>query len=178
MLELGTRGGRSPSTVYRFHSLVADYAMGELGDTSSTWEEFAPFDVTVLAPERTLLEKLAAVHNAASRMDTDWLLRGGRHFYDIYRLLHDHRVVDALSSLGPQGVAQIVEDIDAQSVAAEFTITPRPLGGFADSPAFDESHPSYPAIATGIDASADLIHGQPAAIHEIFDIVKDRRSFL
>lgn len=36
----------------------------------------------MLAPERTLLEKIAAVHDAAVRNDTVNLLKYGRHFYD------------------------------------------------------------------------------------------------
>lgn len=38
----------------------------------------------LLAPERTLLEKIAAVHDAVVRSDTTTLLKHGRHFYDMY----------------------------------------------------------------------------------------------
>jgi hypothetical protein len=178
ILELGSRGGRSPSSRHSLRSLVADYAVTVLGDTPAAWEEFASFDVTVLAPERTLLEKLAAVHDAASRNDTGWLLRSGRHFYDIYHLLHDSRVTDALASLGERGVASLVDDIDAESLAGKFTGTPRPAGGYADSPAFDESHESFGAIGAGIDASRALIYGEAVTIQEVVQIVGANRPLL
>lgn len=87
LLELGSRGGTQPSASHRYRSLVADHAITILGDDESSWEEFESFSVSVLAPERTLFEKLAAVHDAASRNDTAILLKQGRHFYDIHRLV-------------------------------------------------------------------------------------------
>ena len=79
--------------------MVADYAITHLGEPEDTWEESASFEVNVLAPERTLLEKIAAVHDAAVR-NTETLLKHGRHFYDIDRLLNTASVVQALTRLG------------------------------------------------------------------------------
>lgn len=101
LLELGSRGGTYPAGPHSYRSMVADYAITELGETEDTWEEFASFTVNVLAPERTLLEKISAVHDAAIRGDTDTLLKHGRHFYDIDRLLGTPTVVAALDALGP-----------------------------------------------------------------------------
>jgi hypothetical protein len=98
LLELGSRGGTHPAGLHSNRSMVADYAITELGETEDTWEEFASFMVNVLAPERTLLEKIAAVHDAATRGDTDTLLRHGRHFYDIDRLLNTSTVIEALDA--------------------------------------------------------------------------------
>lgn len=74
LLELGSRGGTYPAGLHPYRSMVADYAITELGETADTWEEFAPFEANVLAPERTLLEKIAAVHDASVRNDTFTLL--------------------------------------------------------------------------------------------------------
>ena len=80
LLELGSRGGTYPAGLHSFRSMVADYAITELGEPEDTWEEFASFTINVLTPERTLLEKIAAVHDAAVRGDTATLLKHGRHF--------------------------------------------------------------------------------------------------
>jgi hypothetical protein len=175
VLELGSRGGGAPSARHQFQSLVADVALTVFGGSISDWEEFAAFDVIVLAPERTLLEKLAAVHDAASRIDTERLLRSGRHFYDIYRLLHVSRVVEALGVLGERGIARLADDIDSHSLAGGFSVTPRPPGGYADSPAFDKAHECFPAIKAGVDASHALVYGKAVSMQDIIDTVQKRR---
>lgn len=178
VLELGSRGGSAPSARHPFRSLVADFALTVLGGTISDWEEFAVFDIVVLAPERTLLEKLAAVHDAASRLDTERLLRSGRHFYDIYRLLHDSRVVEALGVLGEGGIARLAEDIDSHSLAGEFSVTPRPPGGYADSPAFDEAHECFPSIKAGVEASRALVYGEAVTMKAIIGTVRMNRVLM
>lgn len=59
LLELGSRDGTPPSASHSYRSFVADHAITVLGEEKSVWEEFVPLDVDVLAPERTLFEKLA-----------------------------------------------------------------------------------------------------------------------
>jgi hypothetical protein len=111
--------------------MVADYAITELGETEDTWEEFESFTVNVLAPERTLLEKIAAVHGAAIRSDSSTLLKYGRHFYDIDRLLNTPAVLEALDAFGSNGFAELVEDMNAHSDQAGFSWSPRPDSGYA-----------------------------------------------
>ena len=164
LLELGSRGGTYPAGPHPYRSMVADYAITELGEAEDTWEEFATFTVNVLAPERTLLEKIAAVHDAAVRGDTATLLKHGRHFYDIDRLLNTQHIVDALVALGSGGFAELVEDINAHSSDAGFSWSPRPEGGYADSPAFDPEADVHGAISTGFQAAQSLVHGTPITV--------------
>ncbi len=177
LLELGSRGGAQPASQYPYRSLVAEHAL-TLGVSESTWEEFTSFNVWVLAPERTLLEKIAAVHDAATRVDTESLLKHGRHFYDIYQLLKNARVHDALQRLGPDGIAALVEDINTQSEAAGFSWSPRPEGGYADSPAFDPEHSAAETIATGYRGAQSLIHGALVNLEEISAAVNANRLIL
>lgn len=177
LLELGSRGGSYPHNKHSYRSLVADYAM-TLGEDENTWEEFAPFEVEVLEPERTLLEKLAAVHDAARRVDTESLLNHGRHFYDIYRLLNNTHVQGALHALGPDGIAALAKEINTHSDAARFTWSARPEGGYANSPAFDPEHPSAEIIAAGYRTAQNLIHGTQVTIEEILATVATQRENL
>ena len=154
------------------------FALAELGEDGGVWEEFVPFDVNVLAPERTLLEKLAAVHDAASRMDTVALMKGGRHFSDIHCLLANAEVRNALDVLGSDGVSALVGDINKHSDEAGFGCTARPKGGFADSPAFDSAHSSREAIAAGYAAARGLIYGERIAFESVDDIVAEYRGLL
>lgn len=178
LLELGSRGGTYPAGRHNYRSMVADYAITELGEPEDTWEEFASFEVNVLAPERTLLEKIAAVHDAAVRNDTATLLKYGRHFYDIDRLLNTPSVVIKLTSLGRAGFAELVDDINTHSEEAGFSWRPRPEGGYADSPAFDPTHPSHPSILTGYQSAQHLIHGEHVTFEQVLASVVAHRAYL
>lgn len=113
LLELGSRGGTHPSAVHSYRSLVAEHAITVLGEREVTWEELSAFAVNTLAPERTLFEKLAAVHDAANRNDRDAILKHGRHFYDIYPLLQKEQITVALETLGSEGIRALTDDIDS-----------------------------------------------------------------
>lgn len=178
LLELGSRGGTYPARRHTYRSMVADYALTELGEPEDAWEEFASFEVNVLAPERTLLEKIAAVHDAAVRNNTSTLLKAGRHFYDIDRLLNTPSVVTALTSLGEAGFAEMVDDINTHSEEAGFSWSPRPEGGYADSPAFDPTHPCHPSILTGYQSAVHLIHGVQVTFEQVLASVAAHRACL
>lgn len=178
LLELGSRGGTYPSSVHWYRSLVADHAINVLAEDESTWEEFASFQVRVLAPERTLFEKLAAVHDAATRNDTATLLKYGRHFYDIHRLVTDSRVIEALQAMDLVRKLELIEDIDQESKAADFSATPRPEQGYAASSAFDLAHPARNAIEQGYKASQQLIYGKQTSLEEVVASVQQVRDLL
>jgi len=178
LLELGSRGGTHPAALHGYRSMVAEYAITEFGEPEDTWEEFASFKVSVLAPERTLLEKIAAVHDAAVRGDTATLLKHGRHFYDIDRLLNTDSVIEALDALGQGGFAELVEDINAHSADAGFSWSPRSEGGYAGSPAFDPQADVHVAIRTGFDTAQALIHGARITLDEVINTVQANRERL
>jgi hypothetical protein len=178
LLELGSRGGIHPAERHPYRSMVAAFAVAQLGETDETWEEFAPFEVNVLAPVRTLLEKIAAVHDAAVRTDDAALLKHGRHFYDIDRLLNTNSVIEALDALGHDRFAELVADINSHSDDAGFSWSPRPESGYADSPAFDPSADAFAAIHTGFDAARNLIHGAPVTLDDVMNTVRANRERL
>lgn len=178
LLELGSRGGTQPSALHQYRSLVADHAIAVLGEDDSAWEEFASFDINVLAPERTLFEKLAAVHDAASRNDTAALLKHGRHFHDIHRLVENEHVAEVLETISPADKQNLVDDIEQQSVAAGFPSTNRPADGYASSPAFDPKHLARDAIETGYIAAQQLIYGELISLDEAVASVHRARDLL
>lgn len=180
VLELGTRGGSHPTSSHTYRSMVAEHAMAAFGDTETTWQEFAPFEVSVLAPERTLLEKLAAVHDAASRFETDAdaLPRLGRHFYDISCLLRSPGVRQALMALGSSGVRALAADIDEHSDEAGMSWTSRPESGYAQSPAFNRGHPARLTIANAFERARPLIHGPQQSLDECIATVHEYSMFL
>lgn len=89
------------------------------------------------------MEKLSAIHSlarqlAANALAEDKLRRHGRHFYDVYLLLGDPRVLDLLTDRAQtEQIMASVEEISRQNFGAAGE--PGPEGGFAASPAFDRN---------------------------------------
>lgn len=141
LLELGVRGGPDPHEVVSIGSLLGR-ALDAAGTSLLEFEDLAPFDVRVLHPARTLLEKLAYIHRLARDLVIhDELMpdaRSGRHFYDVHCLLGEPHVLEFLKKRDEMEMA--IRDIDAITVAyfgASKDSSSRPVGGFASSPAFD-----------------------------------------
>ena len=133
LLETGFAGGPEPSEMCEVVTLVGTALEILPGD----YEDLAPFDLRMLDPKRTLIEKCAALHHLASiwtaeNPPTD--ARFGRHYYDIYQLLGHQRTVTGLADR--KEFRLIVEDVARISANHFGTVTPRPSEGFGASEAF------------------------------------------
>lgn len=134
LVEMGVRGGSNPSEVRPILTLLG----GALDLDPFAFSDLAPFEVPVLHPGRTLVEKLLHVHGVALRLSEDVTFMPapafGRHIYDIYKLLGDERVLEFLDDR--DRFSQIVSE--AVLVASEHFHSgeARPPDGFASSPAF------------------------------------------
>lgn len=95
LLEMGSRGGPAPNEDLPVRSLMSETANQIDRAASDDFADLRAFEVTVLAPERTLAEKLAFLHHRAAIGDLDALRRGARHLYDVAMLLANDRVRDA-----------------------------------------------------------------------------------
>lgn len=95
-LELGSRGGGLPSTSTEVSSLLAEHAREQI----RAFPEIEPVRVRVLAPWRTLVEKLILLHTAHSREDPATAIRGARHYYDVHQLLVRPEIVAGLQGDG------------------------------------------------------------------------------
>jgi predicted nucleotidyltransferase component of viral defense system len=60
-LEIGSRGGAMPTSTMAIRSVLAEHAAADVAGTT----EAEPFDVRVLRPSRTLVEKLVLLHTAS-----------------------------------------------------------------------------------------------------------------
>ncbi len=136
----------------------------------------------VLAPERTLIEKLSALHDAATRTPQDKaiaaLQRNARHLYDIHCLLADERVVTALEELGTDGIADLCADVDRHSEAAGFSFTPRPAAGFSHSRLLDPDQPGAAALAQGYERAMQLVYGRKPTLGECLDTIRAQAHLL
>ncbi|BBX97804.1 nucleotidyl transferase AbiEii/AbiGii toxin family protein [Mycobacterium lacus] len=130
----------------------------------------------VLAPERTLLEKLALLHDSAARSHDEKalerLVRGGRHLYDIQRLLNSEQVIAALDEIGAEGIARLSADIDKHSADAGFSHTPRPVGGYGESPLLDPLSSCRPALVRGYAQAMALVYGYRPSFDECIETIR------
>jgi hypothetical protein len=129
-LELGSRGGALPATPLPVSSLLALHVADQIAGEP----EAEPVLVRVLAPWRTLVEKLVLLHTAHTAPDPDAAIRGARHYYDVHQLLTRPEI---LAGIHEHGIAILARDVCTYSRAADMPAVDRPGEGFAVSPAFN-----------------------------------------
>lgn len=135
LLEVGARGGAIPNAEHDVTSIVAPLAVEMLGEDV---EEAEPFAVHVLAPSRTLAEKLVIVHEAHHRTHgpgrEQRIAKTARHYYDIWCLLGDPNV---RAEIAEHGAGILAREICQHSKAIGLPAVTYPAGGFGASPAFE-----------------------------------------
>jgi hypothetical protein len=148
LVEIGSRGGTLPHERLTIRSLIAEHSNADMSEV----EEAEPFDVSVLTPVRTLVEKLVLLHTAHADGDANRIGRTARHYYDVHELLGRPEVV---AEIATHGIDALARDVVTYSTAAELPASARPAGGFANSPAFTlgspfaaQAHDAYDKLIT------------------------------
>jgi hypothetical protein len=176
LLEMGCRGGTDPSYVCAIRSFIAEYC--ERNSVSAEFAELEQFQICTLGAERTLLEKLCAVHTLAVNTVRSGKFdpRGLRHFYDVAMLIQDAATMERLGALDK---SQVLEDIRQRSLESGWPFEPLPAGGFADSIAFDRTFFEDSRVQAPYSAVLDLVvSGPKPSLAEVAKIVRDKRQSL
>jgi Nucleotidyl transferase AbiEii toxin, Type IV TA system len=180
LVELGQSGGRHPSSGHAVTSLLSRQ-LADAGVSVEQYGDLAPFEVKILHPARTLIEKLLRVNNFAvdeQRRDShDGWPRIGRQFYDIWALLRHAPVVQLLSDR--RAAAEVM--VDCVRVSQMFKPDfPPPPGGFAASPAFDHNWEHIDALRAEHDkAMTQLYYGtEPPSFDDVLDTVSASSALL
>jgi hypothetical protein len=177
-LEMGIRGGTIPGTVQAsVSSFIAQYISAERIDAE--FDDLAPVEVEAIAPVRTLVEKLALLHHAAKNAlagQPRSLELGGRHYYDIARLLGSDQVLKVLS--GGASIQEIAGDVDEWSQRSGWSYTARPVEGYGSSAAFMADSPIRTiAGASYLDAQG-LMWGDIPTFDECLEVVRANAHLL
>jgi hypothetical protein len=181
LIELGQSGGPNPNEVRPISSMLSRQ-MATAGFDVTAWSDLASFDVAVLHPGRTLIEKLLRVNNFASKPGAAESIHGwpriGRQFYDIWALLGAGEVLDFLADR-PLAAEVLANCFEASEAFEPDLQTPR--GGFAASAAFDANG----ALAARLQrehaaAMRDLYYGTdaPPTFDEVLDRIEANRRSL
>lgn len=166
LLEMGIRGGDEPSEILAAGCLLAD-VLTQAGQDISAYDDLQSVMVPTLHPGRTLLEKLSVLHTSLigdpSRADCE---KHGRHYYDVYQLLGDERVVallnDRVQVKAVIASIQEVTDIHFTKRDEPRKII-RPENGWASSKAFDASDER---LAAGYATSMGRLSFEPSKCPE------------
>lgn len=178
-LEMGIRGGTMPGTQFRsISSYIADYIAA--AGIKADFEELAAVRVDVIAPVRTLAEKLALLHDAgrlATQGNGKSLGQAGRHFYDVHQLLKSQDVIAALSIPG-QTMEILAADVDAKSDEFGWSYTPRPGDGYAVSLVFDPVSDVRDMAEQAYSQALGLVWGERPTFDQILASVAEARDLL
>ena len=180
LLEIGIRGEPHPRTLRPIRSYMAEYALKDGGANESDFDEFAPVQIHVLNPERTLVEKLSMLHDLAVRYPAsqERAPNAARHLYDIVRLLSDTEVRAALEP-APTTTAEMAAATDRISEEFGWSFTPRLTDGYATSPAFEPRHPMHSVLRPAYEHLLEtLVYGNRPAYEECLAIVTRHAALL
>ena len=184
LLEMGVRGGPNPHERVPIGSLLGN-TLEAAGTDLGQYDDLQLFEVAVLHPGRTLLEKLYGIHDlarrlAANALDADRLRRNGRHFYDVYQLLGHARVLELLADRTQAGQIMVsIEETSKQEFNASGEL--RPDDGFAASPAFDRSSDVSHQMQGAYEAIMPVLYFGTEPLptwDEICERVQDQRHLL
>lgn len=174
-IEPSSWGGALPWEALQLNSLIAVGAKAAGMDERFT--ENQAFDMRVLAPERTLVEKLVILHEAAENGTDDRRRKTARHYYDVWCLLNDDATRIKLEAIGTAFLAREVYQHNTASNTT--TLSRRPQGGYADSVAFADP-PGVSRNEYNESVLDRLIwpSSPKPAFQECLDIVEDYRAIL
>lgn len=177
LLEMGRRGGDSPREKRELRSMIARYVHETGAAEKDEFEELASFEIDVLRPERTLVEKLALLHRLSPKDEGRELSKNGRHLYDIYKLLGAEVITMKLQS-EPETVARLAADADALSEKWGLAFEPRPSRGYSSSPAFETTGSAAEFLREGFASAQPLIYGAVPTFEECIEAVHKMADFL
>ena len=160
LLELGFRGHPEPSRSVVMNSYLAQYIETREDKHEIDYAELDPITLDILAPERTLLEKIFALHGAAVNFQNgegeEPLRLMARYYYDIKMLLDSNDVCSDVIGLGDMQSYSANELLQA-GIGQPFSGPARPKEGYAHSPAFQPTSAILDVLNPAYDAAMKFV---------------------
>lgn len=168
-LEMGYRGGQTPNSIQPITSYLAQELL-QAGETEN-FLDLKPFNIKVLSPERTFVEKLFALHAAYENNEIE---KRVRHYYDVYCLLNLNSVKEFIGTIE---YSELKSDVYKFS---EDNFKDSPLPDINSLPSCGFLNPTDEALDKIKIAheSSDLIFSERPSINEIFRRLNSIKSNL
>jgi Nucleotidyl transferase AbiEii toxin, Type IV TA system len=170
VVEMGVRGGPHPLETRGLSSMLAE-ALAKPGIEDETLRSF---EMVVLHPRRTFVEKLFAIHSACelhSEGRQTALVRQTRHLADIYSLLGDRDVAEFIGSGEYLDLLSEVDAISAEHFPRDHR-APAPLR-FASSRALAPEGGLRAAIEADYARSEVLFYGERPDLAAIYERIAE-----
>lgn len=175
-LEMGFRGGPNPHVAVALNSFVGEYILGlEAGQRSALAdyaEDFAAFEMELLDPVRTFVEKLLVLHGSLAKS-----IKGvrTRHFYDLDSLFRKSDSVRA--SLRSEQFPALVKD--AVRITREyFDADLDPDLNLAESPVFNLTAEQISELTIQYRGERDYYFGGQSPFSELVETLAEVRALL
>ena len=175
ILEMGIRGGSHPTEVRRLQSILA----AALAETGIEDESTALFEMTVLDPRRTLVEKLFAIHCACEfwiEGSRTALQRQTRHLSDIYCLLGDPEIAEFVGGTDYKALISEIDDFGHTHFSRDHR-TPAEMR-FSESRALSPDSALRAAIEGEYRHSEFLFYGPFPELSEVYRRLEEFRRRL
>ena len=145
----------------RFETSVIETQVHDLGETRTIrsllhtrgkpeWAEEHPeiggFELPCMRPSWIAVNKFDALHRRALDRDFKGITARGRDLYDLWSLASQRDVAAEIRERTP-------EIWESAATGLGRSGTPRPPGGYADSPVFAEGAPAYEALRDGYETA-------------------------
>lgn len=160
LVEVGFRGGTEPTELIVINSMIGESLTKHGKDTG----EYKPFQIRVLHPKRTLIEKLFAL--AAAYKDGN-LPQKTRHYYDAFCLLNNR---DLNQFVGSPEFFELVDDVGKHTLknfgSAEDITT------LLNSPAYALSDTEYKAVSNGYMKDDHLYFAEQPPFKSVYQVVR------
>lgn len=172
-LDMGIRGGPNPSERRQLEPLLRT-ALQKNGVESDNFLDLVPFELNILHPGRTVIEKLALVNEEAQKCEREPasvfppLL--GRHFYDIHMLLGSEAVRHFLEDR--EQFVEVVQDCERVSHDYFKSDYVRPEEGYGKGTAFQASDRVKTQLQGALASAQDLYFGTDP--YPTWEVVVDR----
>lgn len=161
-LEMGIRGTSNPHSSVLVNSLLGSFIENQSTEIKSQLSEYQDdwrsFEMELLKPERTFLEKLLCLHSATLKGD---LNKKSRHFYDIYCIYNKlPGIKDFLQGVTCSEILNEATQINQQHFEDNSVLDKAVL---AKSPLFELNRDNLKVIENAYKAEKELyFKGQPA----------------
>lgn len=157
-LEMGFRGGDSPQTTVKIQSYIGKQI--EAAGGMPGFVDVEPFEILVLDPKRTFVEKLFAIHSAYTNGQIEKYVR---HYYDVHKLLG---LKDIQDFVGTSEYVKLKEDV-AKVSEQFFKTVPPPDLDFSRSAAFQSSSELIAEIDRSLAAQRGLYFSELPSARDI-----------
>lgn len=168
ILELNTFANPTPNVLISVSSYIYDFLVEE--DAHDVIEEYFmdPFEINVLAVERTFCEKISAIARASYEGIPE-SQKKIRHLYDIYLLLQKPEIQQFLDSVDFDAMMEIVkqDDIGNSQFNPEWASKP-----IKDAPIFHDMEEIIARVRPYYENTfSSLVHGELPPIENIQETV-------